>query len=50
MVNLVLSSLLTFFMSTLKVPIEIIKQIDQYRRHCLWCGGDLNAKKPHLVA
>jgi hypothetical protein len=48
MVNLVLSSLSMFFMSTLKVPIEIINQIDRYRKHCLWRGGDLNAKKPPL--
>jgi hypothetical protein len=39
MVNSLLSSMSTFFMSTLKVPIEIINQIDWYRRHCLWRGG-----------
>jgi hypothetical protein len=50
MVNLVLSYLPTFFMSTLKVLIEIIKQIDHYRRRCLWRGGDLNAKKSPLVS
>jgi hypothetical protein len=50
MVKSVLSSLPTFFMSTLKVPIVIINQIDCYRRHCLWRGGDLNAKKPPLAA
>jgi hypothetical protein len=50
MVNLVLSLLPTFFMSTLKVPIAIINQIDRYMRHCLWRGGDLNAKKPPLAA
>jgi hypothetical protein len=44
MVNSVLSCLPTFFMSTLKVPIETINQIDHYRGHCLWRGEDLNAK------
>jgi hypothetical protein len=37
-------------MCTIKLPISIIKQIDKYKRHCLWRGGDLNAKKPPLVA
>jgi hypothetical protein len=50
MVNSVLSSLPTFFMSMLKVPIEIINRIDHYQRHCLWHGGDINVKKPPLVA
>jgi hypothetical protein len=50
MVNSVLSSLPTFYMCAVKVPIEILNQIDRYRRHCLWHGGDLNAKKPPLAA
>jgi hypothetical protein len=41
MVNSVLSSLPTFFMCAIKVPIEILKQIDRYHRHCLWRGGHL---------
>jgi hypothetical protein len=24
--------------------------VDKYRRHCLWKGGDINSKKPPLVA
>jgi hypothetical protein len=50
MVNSVLSSLPTFYMSSIKVPIDILNQIDKYRRHCLWRGGDVNAKKPPLTA
>jgi hypothetical protein len=50
MLNSILSSLPTFFMSAIKVPIEILNQIDRYRRHCLWRGGNLNAKKPPLAA
>jgi hypothetical protein len=50
MVNSVFSSLPSFFRSVVKVPIEILNQIDHYRRHYLWCGGDLNAKKPPLAA
>jgi hypothetical protein len=50
MVNSVLSSLTTFYMCSIKVPRDIWRQIDKYRRHCLWRGEDLNAKKPPLVA
>jgi hypothetical protein len=50
MVNSVLSSLPTFYMSAIKVPIDILNQIDRYRRHYLWRGSDVNAKKPPLAA
>jgi hypothetical protein len=50
MVNSVLSSLETFFMCFIKVPITILNQIDKYRRHCLWRGGDINGKNPPLAA
>jgi hypothetical protein len=35
MVNSVLSSLLTFYMCSIKVPISILEQIDKYRRQYL---------------
>jgi hypothetical protein len=35
LVNSVLSSLPTFFMCSLKVPIKIWDQVDKYRKHCL---------------
>jgi hypothetical protein len=50
MVNSVLSSLTTFYLCSIKVPITIIKQVEKYRRHCLWRGVDINAKKPPLVS
>jgi hypothetical protein len=50
LVNSVLSSLPTFHMCSIKIPMKIKNQIDKYRRHCLWRGGDLNAKKPPLAA
>jgi hypothetical protein len=50
MVNSVLSSMVTFYMCSIKVPIEILNQVDKYRYHCLWRGGDINAKKPPLTA
>jgi hypothetical protein len=50
MVNLVLSSMTTFYMCSIKVPIKIFNKIDKYRRYYLWRGDDINAKKPPLVA
>jgi hypothetical protein len=50
MVNSVLSSLPIFYMCSVKVPIGILNQVEKYRRHCLWRGGDLNDKKPPLAA
>jgi hypothetical protein len=50
MINSVLSSMPTFYMCATKVPIEILNQVDKYRRHYLWKGGDINNKKPPLTA
>jgi hypothetical protein len=36
LVNSVVSSLPTFFMSVIKLPPTIVKMIDKYRNHCLW--------------
>jgi hypothetical protein len=44
------SSLPTYYMCTLKLPKSVIKHIDEIRRHCLWRGADINAKKPPQVA
>jgi hypothetical protein len=40
----------TFFMCTLALPKTVIKQIDKYRKHCLWRGSDINAKTPPKAA
>jgi retron-type reverse transcriptase len=50
LVNSVFSALPTFFMCTLKIPKTIIKQIDIFRRNCLWRGNDLSSKKSPLIA
>jgi hypothetical protein len=50
LVNLVLSSMATFYMCSIKVPIEILDQIDKYIRHCLWNGGETNGRKVPLIA
>jgi hypothetical protein len=50
MVNLVISSLPTFMLSSMKLPITVIKQLDKFRKYCLWRGSDINSKKPPKAA
>jgi hypothetical protein len=49
MVNSMLYSLPTFYMCSIKVLVSILEQIDKYRSHCLWRGGDMDSKKPPLA-
>jgi hypothetical protein len=46
MVDVGFSSLPTYYMCILKLLKSVIKHIDKIRRHCLWRGADINAKKP----
>ena len=48
--NAVFSSLPTFYMCTFSLPATVIKQIDKFRKHCLWRGSDINARKQPKVA
>jgi hypothetical protein len=51
MKNSILSSMPTFYMCSIKGLIKILNQVDKYRRHYLWNGGDINSKnKPPLEA
>jgi hypothetical protein len=50
MVNSVLSALPTFYMCILKIPPQVIKQIDIYRKHCLWSKGVIHRKGKCLAA
>jgi hypothetical protein len=49
-VSSVLSSLPTFYLSTLKVYHEVLKKFDEYRKHCMWRKNDLEDKSSPLVA
>lgn len=44
LVNSVFSVLPTFYMCSLQIPPPILEQIDKYRKHYLWNGGDINRK------
>jgi hypothetical protein len=48
--NAVLSALPTYFMCVVQLPVEIIDQINKYRRHCLWRGSDVHKKGNCLAA
>jgi len=50
MTNVVLSALPTYTMCTYLLLKIVIKQIDKYRKHCLWTGFDVNSKNPPKVA
>ena len=50
LVNSVFSALPTFYMCSLKIPPQVIKQIDIFRKHCLWSKGDINRKGSCLAA
>lgn len=50
LVNSVHSVIPTFYMCSLKLPIEVLDQVDNMRKHVLWHGGDLNRKGGYLVA
>lgn len=50
LVNSVFSALPTFYMCSIKIPPTMIEQIDKYRKHCLWSGGDINRKGSCLAA
>lgn len=45
LVNSVFSVIPTFYLCCLKVPIQIIDQVDSRRKHVLWHGGDLTKRK-----
>lgn len=46
MTNAVFTALPMFFMCSLVLPKEVIKQIDKYRKACLWRGSDDLPKLP----
>jgi hypothetical protein len=48
LVNLVLSSLPTFFMLSLMIPVGVADVVDRARRHCLWRRNDKD--KIHSLA
>lgn len=50
MVNVVLSSLPSYYMSIIKLPSGAINQINKFRRTYLWKGLELSSSKPSLAS
>jgi hypothetical protein len=50
LVNSVISSLPTYYMCTLKLPVTIIEIIDKHRKNCLWKGKEYRKKGYNLAA
>ena len=48
--NSIFTAMPMFFMYTFKLHKTVIKQVDKYRKHCLWRGSDINAKQPPKAA
>ena len=49
LLNAVLSSLPTYYMTVMRLPQWVIKAIDKIRRHFLWHGVSEQSKKIHLA-
>jgi hypothetical protein len=50
LVSSVLSALPTFYMCSLKLPPQVVKQIDIFRKRSLWSKGDIDRRGTCLVA
>jgi hypothetical protein len=50
LVNYVISSLPTYYMCSLKLPLTVIEIIDKHKKNCLWRGKDFNRKGYNLAA
>jgi hypothetical protein len=45
-----MSSLPTFFVSSLTIYVGLLEQEDKYKRYCLWRNKDLNKRNISLAA
>jgi hypothetical protein len=50
LVNSVISSLPTYYLCSLKLPVTVIELIDKHRKNCLWRGRDFRNKGYNLAA
>jgi len=40
----------TYYMCSLLLPRKVVEQINKYRKHCLWNGGEINRRGKCLAA
>jgi hypothetical protein len=50
LVNSLISSLPTYYMCSLKLPVTVIEIIDKHRKNCLWRGRDFRKRGYNLAA
>jgi hypothetical protein len=50
LVNSVLSSLPTFTMCSVQVPVAVHEYVDRARRHCMWTKSEITGKAKPMVA
>jgi hypothetical protein len=50
LVNSVLSSLITFSMCSVQVPVAVHDYVDRARRHCMWTKSEITGKSKPMVA
>lgn len=50
MTNAVFTSIPMFFLCIFYMHKTVVKQLDKYRKHCFWKGGDVNARAPPKAA
>lgn len=50
LINSVISSLPTYYLCSLKLPVAVIEAIDKYRKDCLWRGCDFKKKGYNIAA
>jgi hypothetical protein len=49
LVNSILSSLSTYTMCSISVPVEVHEYVDRTRRHCMWRNSKANTKDNPMV-
>jgi hypothetical protein len=50
LVNSIQSSIPTYYMCSLKIPLGVIEIIDKYRKKCFWRGNDFKNKGYNFAA
>lgn len=48
--NVVFIALPTFAICSFLLPKTVVKKIDKFMKHCLWCGPNHERKKPSKAA
>ncbi len=50
LINSVISSIPTYYMCSLQLPVSVVKAIDTVRKNCLWRGNNPNSTRRSLAS